>query len=80
MEIKELKARIEAILFTMGEAVELERIAEAVEHDVDTVRRVIRSMMDDYEDESRGIQIIELDGSFQMCTKAEMYEAPKSSI
>ncbi|MBP5305589.1 MAG: SMC-Scp complex subunit ScpB [Lachnospiraceae bacterium] len=75
MEIKELKARIEAILFTMGEAVELTRIAEAVEHDPDTVRKVIRSMMDDYDDESRGIKIIELDGSFQLCTKAEMYES-----
>ena len=74
MEIKELEAQIEAILFTMGEAVEVERIAAAVGHDEDTVRRVIRSMMDDYEDEKRGIKIIELDGSFQMCTKAEMYE------
>jgi len=73
-EIKQLEARIEAILFTMGESVELDRIAAAVEHDEDTVRRVIRNMMDQYEGEGRGVQIIELDGSFQMCTKAEMYE------
>ncbi|WP_408647369.1 SMC-Scp complex subunit ScpB [Velocimicrobium porci] len=66
---------IEAILFTMGEAVELERIAAAVEHDVDTTRKIIRNMMDRYEAEERGIQIIELDGAFQMCTKAQMYEA-----
>lgn len=74
MEIKQLEAQVEAILFTMGEAVELERIAAAVEHDEDTVRRVIRNMMDQYEEEDRGIQIIELDGSFQMCTKSSMYE------
>lgn len=73
MEIKELEAVIEAILFTMGEAVEVSRIAAAVEHDEDTVRRVIRNMMDRY-DETRGIQIIELDGSFQLCTKPDMYE------
>ncbi len=75
MEIKKLEAAIEAILFTMGEAVELERIAAAVEHDVDTTRKIIRNMMDRYEGENRGIQIIELDGAFQMCTKAEMYDA-----
>lgn len=75
MEIKKLQAAIEAILFTMGEAVELERIAAAVEHDIDTTRRVIRNMMDQYDTEERGIQIIELDGAFQMCTKAEMYES-----
>lgn len=75
MELKKLEATIEAILFTMGEAVELERIAAAVEHDEDTVRRVIRSMMDQYDAEERGIQIIELDGAFQMCTKTSMYES-----
>ena len=74
MSIKELEAVIEAILFTMGEAVEVERIATAVEHDEDTIRRLIRNMMTRYEEEDRGIRIIELDGSFQLCTKPEMYE------
>ncbi len=75
VQIKKLEAVIEAILFTMGEAVELERIAAAVEHDEDTTRRVIRDMMDRYDSEDRGIQIIEVDGSFQMCTKPTMYES-----
>lgn len=74
MSIKELEAVIEAILFTMGEAVEVEWIAAAVEHDEDTIRRLIRNMMTRYEEEDRGIRIIELDGSFQLCTKPEMYE------
>ena len=75
VEIKKLQAVIEAILFTMGEAVELDRIAAAVEHDEDTVRKIIHNMMDQYEAEDRGVQIIELDGAFQMCTKASMYES-----
>lgn len=75
MEIKRLEAVIEAVLFTMGEAVEVERIAAVIEHDVDTTRKIIRNMMDKYDAEDRGIQIIELDGAFQMCTKAEMYDS-----
>ena len=75
VRIKKLEAMIEAILFTMGEAVELERIAAALEHDENTVRKIIHNMMDRYEEEERGIQIIELDGSFQMCTKASMYDS-----
>ena len=74
-ELQELEAQIEAILFTMGEAVEAERIATALEHDVDTVRRVVRNMMDRYDSMDRGIQIIELNDSFQMSTKQNMYEA-----
>ncbi|MBR4724589.1 MAG: SMC-Scp complex subunit ScpB [Lachnospiraceae bacterium] len=73
-EMKLLLAHVEAILFTMGEAVEISRIAEAVGHDEETVRKVIRNLMDRYEDSSFGVQIIELDGAFQMCTKPEMYE------
>ena len=75
MELKKLEAIIEAILFAMGEAVEVERIAAAIEHDVDTTNKIIRNMMDRYDSSDRGIQIIELEGSFQMCTKASMYDA-----
>lgn len=75
MKLSELEAALEAILFTMGEAVELERLAAATGQDEETCRRVIRNMMDKYSGEDRGIQIIELDGAFQMCTKASAYES-----
>lgn len=74
VEIKKLEGAIEAILFTMGESVELSKIAAAVEHDEATVRKIIHQMMDQYEAEDRGIRIVELEDSFQMCTKTEMYE------
>ena len=74
VEIKKLEGAIEAILFTMGDSVELSKIAAAVEHDENTVRKIIHQMMDKYEAEDRGIRILELEDSFQMCTKTEMYE------
>lgn len=74
MELLVTEAQIEAILFTMGEAVELERIAGAIDHDEKTTRKIIHNMMDRYEAEERGIKIIELDGAYQLCTKPSMYE------
>ena len=74
MNIKQLEAVVEAILFTMGESVEVERLAAALEHDEETVRKIIRSMMTRYDEEDRGVHIIELDGAFQMCTKPELYD------
>ena len=74
VEIKKLEGAIEAILFTMGDSVELSKIAAAVEHEENTVRKIIHQMMDKYEAEDRGIRIVELEDSFQMCTKTEMYE------
>ncbi len=74
MEIKKAEGIIESILFTMGGSVELSKIAVVLEQDEETTRKIIQSMMDRYESEDRGIRIIELDQSYQMCTKPEMYE------
>ncbi len=74
VEIKKYEAIIEAILFTMGEAVEVEKIANAIGHDVDTTKKLINNLKDRYETEERGINIIELENSYQMCTKTDMYE------
>ncbi len=72
MEQKE--AIIEAVLFTMGESVPLEKLADVLELGPDETKSIITQMMQCYEHESRGIQIMELDGSYQMCTKKQMYE------
>ena len=74
MSIKEMEAVVEAILFTMGDSVEVSRIAKVIEQDTETTRKIIRNLKDKYEVEDRGICIIELEDSFQMCTKKEMYE------
>ena len=74
VEIKKLEGVIEAILFAVGDSVELGRIAAAIEHDEDTTRKIIHRMMDKYAAEDRGVRILELENSFQMCTKKEMYE------
>ena len=74
MEEKNYEAIIEAILFTMGESVELDKIANAIELDKQETKKKIEALQQKYEQEERGIQIIELDGAYQMCTKNEMYE------
>lgn len=65
---------MEAILFTMGESVEVERLAEVIESNVKETKKILAELQSDYENSDRGISIIELDGAFQMCTKADMYE------
>lgn len=75
MELKETEGAIEAILFAMGESVPLARIAKAVGHDEETTKKVIYHMMDRYLEADRGIQIIELEGSYQLCTKKVHYDS-----
>ncbi len=75
MNKKKVKATIEAILFTMGNSVELDKIAMAVELDKEEVRSIIKEMIKDYDCDERGIKIIELEDAFQLCTKKEYYES-----
>ena len=74
MEIQRIEAAIEAILFTMGDSVEVEKIAQAIGHDVATTKKIIHNMMDRYDEENRGVKICELEDSYQMCTKQDLYE------
>lgn len=74
MDNKEYKSIIEAILFTMGESVELSRIADAIELDKATTKKIILEMQKEMNESERGLTIIELDESYQMCTKTEMYD------
>jgi len=75
VRLKQIEGVIEAILFAMGDSVELAQIARAIEQDVSTTEKIIRNMMIRYQEEDRGIQIIELENSFQLCTKKEYYDA-----
>ena len=74
VEISRLEGIIEAVLFTMGESVELEKLASAIGHDEATTRKIVHRLMDRCEAENRGVRIIELENAFQMCTKKETYE------
>ena len=74
MEKEKQEAIIEAVLFTMGESVDLKRLAELVEDTPVNTKNLIYEMKVKMDKENRGISIIELEDAFQMCTKADMYE------
>lgn len=74
MENMNYEAAIQAILFTMGDSVELSKIADALGLAEEMTLQILYSMMEKYNSQEYGIKIVELDGSFQMCTKPEMYE------
>lgn len=74
MEIATIEAKIEAILFAMGDAVEVSEIANTIGHNKDVTRKIIVNMMDKYNEATRGIQIVELNDSFQLSSKPEYYD------
>ena len=84
---KEQEAVIEAVLFTMGKAVELEKLALAIGQDRETARQAVERLKERYEKDKRGMEIVQLEGSYQMCTRTGFYEnlirvaaAPKKQV
>lgn len=74
MEREQQKAVLESILFTMGESVEVDRLASVIEEDKKVTREILREMKVEFDNRVCGITLLELGDSFQMCTKGEMYE------
>lgn len=74
---KNIECALEAVLFSLGEAVEIDRLAEALEVREDEVRTAFVSLQKKYEDENRGIKLIEIENSIQMCSNPDYFECIK---
>ena len=74
MEKQKAKAVLEAILFTMGDSVEVDRLASVIEEDTDTTKEILDEMAQEYETDGRGIELTTLDNAVQLCTKGDYYE------
>lgn len=68
------EAIVEAVLFTMGNSVELRQLAAAIDQSVKVAQQVVEKLQKRYEQENRGMQIIALEDSYQMSTRAKYYE------
>ena len=71
LEMKEIESTIEGILFASGEPVPVERLCLGLEVDRPTLDAVAQELMDKYKYERRGIRIVRMDTSYQMCSAPE---------
>lgn len=71
---KHLEAVVEAVLFTMGKSVELRQLAIATGQSEEETRQAVKRLKARYDKEERGMEIIELEDSYQMCTRTGFYE------
>ena len=74
LDEKREEAIVESVLFTMGKSVELRQLAAALGTDTERAEAAVRRLQSRYEAEKRGMQITQLEDSWQMATRAEYYE------
>ena len=70
-EMKEIEAAVEGILFASGEPVHIDRICLAAELDRPTAELVLQKLLDYYSFERRGMRLLRLEDSWQLCSAPE---------
>lgn len=74
MEIEQVKAGLEAILFAAGREVKIKEFVSSLEINEEDVTTIMETLKEEYDQKRRGIQIIRIGDAYQMCTKKEYYE------
>jgi len=80
MEINQIEAVIEGLLFAAGDPLPLEKIAEIIEVDKKTTRLIIENLKKKFQTSGRGLIIREIDNAYQFCTKPEHHEYIKRLV
>ena len=80
MEMKEIESAIEAILFASGEPVHVDRICVAMEMDRPTVEKVLQKLMDYYAYERRGIRLLRVEDSWQLCSSPDYADIIRKAL
>ena len=79
MNNKELMPLLEAVLFAMGEPIEIERLCVALGLDEIVVNDVLAMLMEKYDSDEFGICLLKLD-NYQICTKQKYADSIRSVI
>ena len=74
MEIEKIKSIIEAILFSAGRPVTQNELMLNLELPKEDIEKIVESMKEEYSNNNRGIELINVENSYQLCTKKDLYE------
>lgn len=71
---------LEAVLFAVGEPIEITRLSQALGTEIVILSEVLEILREKYEDESSGLCLLRLDDKYQLCTKQQYADSIRSVI
>ena len=77
---KNIESALEAVLFSVGEAVELERLRSALEVEEEVLINAVVKLKDRLEAEDRGVRLIEVGDSVQLCSAPNYFEYIQKTV
>lgn len=80
LETKEIESAVEAILFASGEPVQTERVCVALGLERPAAEQVLQRLMDYYAYERRGIRLLHIEDSWQLCSAPDHADAVRRAF
>ena len=80
MDVNEKLAIIESILFAGGDPVEPDKLAQAAGIDQEETMELLEKLAEKYSVESSGIELLRLNGSYQLATKKKYSQYIKNAL
>lgn len=80
MTFDEMVGAVEAILFSVGDSMEVERLAECLDISEGETEDILATLEEKYEKNSSGIMLARLESAVQLCTKTQYYEILKKFV
>ena len=80
LEMKDIEAAVEGILFASGEPVAVDRICVALNMDRPTVELVLQHLQDYYSYERRGMRLVRMEDSWQLCSAPDYGEVIRKAF
>lgn len=80
IDLHETRSAMEGILFASGESVHIDRICLALDLDRPTAEQLLRELGDDYAYERRGIRLVRMEDSYQLCSAPEYADAIRKAF
>lgn len=78
--MREIEAAAEGILFASGEPVHVDRLCVALELGRSTVEQVLQKLMDYYAYERRGVRLVRMEDSWQLCSAPDYGEVIRKAF
>ena len=80
MKIREMQSKMEAILFAAGEPMEIGKLGQVLELDLETVEKILRLLADRYGEEESGLCLLRLDDSVQISIRPQWSSLVRSAL
>ncbi len=69
-----LVSTLEAMLFAAGDPVEVNKLSEVLDIDIETVERMLGYLSAQYDERNSGLMLIRIENKYQLCTREQYSE------